>query len=106
MQKIGGYDTDVDTVCSFLNLLHGSTFKNCTFCNIEDKPGNIIQNIAGQSIKYTLEKENSLQLKKDRREGNYEKMKCGEKIDRINLTVLFDMGWNKHVSGTRYDSKV
>ena len=105
MQEIGGSGTETDVLLLFLNLPHGNALKNCTFHKLEDKMGKVIRSICAQSIEDALNEEIRLQLVKEERECDYEKMKRGEKIERVKLTVLYDMGWSKRSSGTRYDSK-
>ena len=67
--------------------------------------GKVIRGISAQSIDDALNEEIHLQLIKEGREFDYDKMQRGEHIERVKLTVLYDMGWRKRSSGTRYDSK-
>ena len=105
MQEIGGGGSETDVLLSFLNLPNGHAFKKHTFHRIEDKLGDTIEKVTQQSMKDALSEEIRLQLIEDGREGDLKKWQAGKKINRVFLTVLYDMGWSKQSSGTRYDSK-
>ena len=67
--------------------------------------GKVIRGISAQCINDALNEEIHLQLIKEGREFDYDKMQRGEHIERVKVTVLYDMGWSKRSRGTRYDSK-
>ena len=103
--QIGGGCSDAMKLLAFFNLPNGKSMKDNKFKRIEDSIGSLIRDEAKNSIQNALEEEVRLTLKLENRENDFEKWKAKE-LDpgAVGVVVVYDIGWNKRSTRTRYNS--
>ena len=101
LMQMGGGNCESETMISFLDLPHASTFKTKSFSFIQSAIRKEIVEISNASMKDALEDEIERTVSKEVFE-DYKNKKTTSKD--VVLTCSYDMGWNKRSSGHKYDS--
>ena len=91
---------DIPTICSFLGLPHLRSFSKRQYYRIESLIGKCLIETAEVSMKEALDKEIIATEKYKKKIGK----PWQTFLNKIGLTVGYDMGWSKRSSGNRYDS--
>ena len=93
--------SEANTILTYLNMPHGSTFHKSTFSHVQSAQRDKIMNLSNFSMKSEREREIEATIG----ENKYtEYLKGNLMPNEIRLTTSYDMGWNKRSSGHKYDS--
>ena len=101
---IGNGGSDLSDFCAFLDLPQSTSFGSKTFNKLECVIGQHLRDAAEQGMADALEEEIRLTLEKEGKNYDEWKNKKIEEREIVELTVSYDMGWQKRSSGNRYDS--
>ena len=101
MLQIGCGSTEAGVLLTFLDLPNSSAFHRMSFSRILTAIRPEIKEITNLCMEHGQNEE----IKQTIGEELYEEYKKGNlSSDEVGLVIMYDMGWNKHSSGNKYDS--
>ena len=101
---IGNGGSDLSDFSAILDLPQASSFGYRPFNRIESNIGENLREIAEQAMKEALDEEIKLTLEEQGIDFKQWQEKTIQEKEQVLLTVSFDTGWQKRLSGNKYDS--
>ena len=101
---VGNGGTDLSDFAAMLDLPQSSSFGKRPFNRIECVVGEVLRQVAEESMKRELEKEIELTLEENGQSYHIWKQQASNNKPQVILTISFDMGWQKRSSGHKFDS--
>ena len=101
LMQIGGGHSESEILLNFLDLPNASTFKKKTFSRVQTAIRTVIETISNDSMIQSRNEEIKATIG-ETLFAKFLKKKLHPKD--VQLTVSYDMGWNKRSSGHKYDS--